>query len=93
MKKIYALDSFSGFLPEEIRKERELGLTDYPEKSYHYNTYDYVQRKIKKLNLYYAHFCPNLRGSTTNETYRETKSLSSPTFVYVPCKYGLKLYY
>jgi len=51
MKKIYALDSFSGFIPSEIQKERELGLTDFPENSYHYNTYDYVKKKIKKLKL------------------------------------------
>ena len=46
MKKIYALDSFSGFIQEEIQKERELGLTDFSEKSYHYNTYGYVKKKI-----------------------------------------------
>ena len=45
MKKIYALDSFSGFIPEEIQKERELGFTDFPEKSYHYNTFEYVKKK------------------------------------------------
>ena len=51
MKKIYALDSFSGFIPEEIRKERDLGLTNFPENSYHYNSFSYVKRKIMKLKL------------------------------------------
>jgi len=51
MKTIYALDSFSGFIPDEIQKERELGLTSFPEKSYHYNSYMYVKKKIKKLKL------------------------------------------
>jgi len=45
MKKIYALDSFSGFIPEEIRKEIELGFTEFPVKSYHYNSYRYVKKK------------------------------------------------
>ena len=51
MKKIYALDSFGGFIPEEIRKERELGFTNFGEKSYQYNKFEYVKKKIKKLKL------------------------------------------
>jgi len=50
-KKIYALDSFSGFIQEEIRKERDLELTEFPENSYHYNSFNYVKRKIEKLKL------------------------------------------
>jgi len=50
-KKIYALDSFGGFIPDEIRKERKLGFTVFPENSYHYNTFDYVKKKINKLKL------------------------------------------
>ena len=52
IKKIfYALDSFGGFIPDEIQKERKLGFTDFPENSYHYNTFDYVKKKIEKLKL------------------------------------------
>lgn len=51
MKKIYALDSFSGFVPEEIQKERELGLTNFSENSYNYNSFSYVKRKVEKLKL------------------------------------------
>jgi hypothetical protein len=50
-KKVFALDTFGGFDPEEIRKERRLGLTDYPENSYHYNSFEYVEKKILKLKL------------------------------------------
>jgi len=45
-KKIYALDSFTGFVPKEIKKERELGLTNFTEDSYNYNSFEYVKRKL-----------------------------------------------
>lgn len=50
-KKIYALDSFSGFDPEELKKERSDKFTDMPTNAYHYNSFEYVKKKIKKLGL------------------------------------------
>jgi len=50
-KKIFALDSFSGFDPKEIEEERKEGFTDFSPDSYHYNSYKYVVKKIEKLNL------------------------------------------
>lgn len=51
MKKIYALDSFSGFNTAELKKERESCLTDVPLDSHDFSSYEYVQKKIKKLGL------------------------------------------
>jgi len=70
-KRIFALDSFSGFIPEEISKEIEEKKTDFPKNSYHYNTYEYVIKKIRKLNLddiikikkgYFQETLPNLNN-------------------------------
>jgi hypothetical protein len=48
-KTIFACDSFQGFDREELRKERDAGLTDTPETAFTSTSYDYVTRKIKKL--------------------------------------------
>jgi len=50
-KKIFALDSFSGFDPEELKNERDASLTDMPMNAYNYNSYQYVIKKIKKLGI------------------------------------------
>ena len=50
-KTIYACDSFQGFDPEELRREREAGLTKTPETAFTSTSYDYVTRKIKQLRV------------------------------------------
>jgi len=50
-KKVYALDSFSGFDPNELEKEKQLGLTKVPSDAFTYGSYDYVKKKIQKLGL------------------------------------------
>ena len=54
MKKVYALDSFSGFDPQELKKEKQLGLTDATSDEFTYSSYDYVKKKIRKLGLSHA---------------------------------------
>lgn len=51
MKKIYALDSFSGFDPQELEKEKQLGFTNEPSHAFTYSSYKYVKQKIHKLKL------------------------------------------
>ncbi len=48
-KIIYACDSFEGFDPEELHKERSSGLTDVSDKSFTSTTYEYVKTKLRKL--------------------------------------------
>jgi len=50
-KKIYALDSFTGFDLEELQNERAAGLTTMPFGCYLNNSYNYVVKKIKKIKL------------------------------------------
>lgn len=50
-KTIYACDSFQGFDLEELRREKEAGLTDTPETAFTSTSYDYVTRKLKRLHV------------------------------------------
>jgi Macrocin-O-methyltransferase (TylF) len=51
-KKIYALDVFgSGFEVNELEEESRLGLTQVPNKTFRYNSFEYVKNKIKLLGL------------------------------------------
>lgn len=50
-KKIFALDSFVGFEPNELKKEREINHTVATTKSFTYTSLEYVLKKIKKLKL------------------------------------------
>ncbi len=50
-KKIFALDSFTGFDPKELLRERQLGLTNFSSKFFTYSSYEYVVKKIQKLEL------------------------------------------
>jgi O-methyltransferase len=52
LKKIYALDTFgSGFDKRELARERFRGLTDAKEEDFTFNSFAYVQAKIKALKL------------------------------------------
>jgi hypothetical protein len=48
-KQIYACDSFQGFDPEELRREKLNGLTDTPDDAFTSTSYDYVRAKIARL--------------------------------------------
>src|ERR1044071_7157460 len=49
-KRIYAHDVFgSGFEVNELEEERSLGLTQATNKTFTYNSFDYVKNKIKRL--------------------------------------------
>jgi len=48
-KRIYALDSFSGFHPDELERERRSGLTDAPQGTFTRTRYEYVRRKLETL--------------------------------------------
>lgn len=50
-KKIYALDSFKGFDPNELRKEKQSGLSDVSDNAFTSTSYEYVTNKIKILDL------------------------------------------
>jgi len=50
-KILFALDSFVGFDEKELLEERKLGLTNLDSKSFTYSSYEYVVKKIKKLEL------------------------------------------
>ena len=51
-KKIFACDSFGkGFVPEELENERKLGLCKDKDSDFTYNSFEYVSKKIKVLNL------------------------------------------
>ena len=50
-KKIYAIDSFIGFDPNELKKEQKRGFTNATTKSFTYSSLDYVLKKIKKLEI------------------------------------------
>jgi Macrocin-O-methyltransferase (TylF) len=51
-KKVYALDLFGGgFDPDELRNERQIGLTKVKDDAFTYNSYNYVRRKIEKLGF------------------------------------------
>jgi len=50
-KKIFALDSFEGFDKEELKNEQKNELTNAPNNSFARTSYEYVQKKIKKLEL------------------------------------------
>lgn len=50
-KKVFALDSFTGMIPEELELERNTLLTDMTPEHYSYNSYEYVVKKIKRLGL------------------------------------------
>jgi hypothetical protein len=50
-KIIYACDSFQGFDPTELEKERQAGLTKASHKTFTSTSYNYVKRKINKLGF------------------------------------------
>jgi hypothetical protein len=50
-KKVYALDSFKGFDPDELSRERQAGLTDARDDFFASTSYEYVAKKIKALGL------------------------------------------
>ena len=51
-KKIYACDLFGqGLDLDELSNEKELGLTQASDDAFTYNSYEYVQKKIKSLGL------------------------------------------
>jgi O-methyltransferase len=49
VKRIYACDSFEGFDPTELRREKDCGLTDTPDNAFTSTSYRYVQAKISRL--------------------------------------------
>jgi hypothetical protein len=51
-KRIYAVDLFgSGFEVTELEEERRLDLTQATNKTFTYNSFDYVKNKIERLGL------------------------------------------
>ena len=50
-KLIYACDSFEGFDPIELEREKKEGLTKAPYNAFTSTSYEYVKKKIKKLRL------------------------------------------
>jgi hypothetical protein len=50
-KKVFAFDSFVGFQPAELRREREAGLTTAPDSAFTSTSLEYVSRKVKALSL------------------------------------------
>lgn len=50
-KKIFALDSFKGFEKNELEDAIKKGLSTASSKDFTHSSYDYVQKKIKKLRL------------------------------------------
>lgn len=50
-KTIYACDSFAGFDRVELEKEREAGFTEASDTAFTSTSYEYVQKKIKKLGV------------------------------------------
>lgn len=52
-KKVYACDLFGGGLDRtELADEREMVLTDASDNSFTYNSYEYVEKKLRVLDLY-----------------------------------------
>lgn len=51
MKRIYACDSFQGFEPAELQREREAGLTDTPDGAFTSTSLAYVVKKLHRLGL------------------------------------------
>ena len=50
-KIICACDSFEGFDPVELARERQAGLTDVSDEVFTSTSYEYVKRKIRKLGV------------------------------------------
>jgi O-methyltransferase len=50
-KRIYACDSFEGFDPTELRREKDSGLTDTPDDAFTSTSLHYVRAKIAKLGF------------------------------------------
>lgn len=50
-KVIYACDSFEGFDPGELRRERDMGLTEVSNGAFASTSYSYVRAKLKALGL------------------------------------------
>ena len=51
-KTIYACDTFEGFLPDELRRERELGRTEVPQTTFVFpHQYEYVRKKLLRLGM------------------------------------------
>jgi len=68
-RKVYACDSFEGFDRAELAREREAGLTTACDRAFTSTSYEYVQEKLRKLNLgglvvpvkgYFQHTLPHL---------------------------------
>ena len=69
-KQKYALDSFKGFDKEELRRERNFGLTNHPDNAFHSTTVKYVSEKVNVLKFssgitlvegYFQETLPNAR--------------------------------
>ena len=50
-KKIFALDSFEGFNPRELERERAKGLTSASEDAFTSTNFNYVTMKLKKMGF------------------------------------------
>ncbi len=70
-KIVYACDSFQGFNRNELRKERELRLSNQKDDAHASTSYEYVCRKLQKLGLteavrpvrgYFQETLPGLSG-------------------------------
>ena len=81
---IYACDTFEGFLPEELGREKELGRTDVPESTFAFPLqYEYVRKKLVRLGL--DGLVVPVRGSF-QETFPDFVAARKPlSFVLVDC--------
>lgn len=81
---IYACDTFEGFLPEELRREKELGRTEVPGDTFTFpHQYEYVRKKLARLGM--DGLVVPIRGSF-QQTFPDFVMARKPlSFVLVDC--------
>lgn len=81
-KNVYALDSYEGFEPEELERERNLGLANVSPDAFTSTSYQYVVQKIRKLG--YGNVVVPIKGFF-EDTLPDLAASTAFCFAFVDC--------
>lgn len=87
-KIVYACDSFEGFDTNELKREREMNLTNPIDNAFTITSYDYVTKKIEKLGL--KNIVIPIKGFFVNTLHRLE---SDYCFAFIDCDLADSIFY
>ncbi|MCC7572399.1 MAG: class I SAM-dependent methyltransferase [Candidatus Methanofastidiosum sp.] len=87
-KIVYACDSFEGFDKNELKREREMNLTNPVDNAFTITSYEYVTKKIEKLGL--KNIVIPIKGFFVNTLHRLE---SDYCFAFIDCDLADSIFY